>query len=219
VISPAHDAKVMAFQPFHETIEFFEHELGRQVVLAGGCIRDLWIENERLIKDYDAWVLGVLDSEIADLDARLSNGMHALMQHDTHALEGAFVDYPNRKYHAPKANMRLPWIPNEKLTQLMYTPAKTMEELVDQFDWRVCSFGFDGRTVINRGVSDFNLRTLTLNPENALRSARSTLRRGFHLEDKFRGTAHRLRMPNETILALAAMLTLSGENRNQNPKA
>jgi hypothetical protein len=209
------ESRVRAFDPFHETLEFFNNELGRPVVLGGGCIRDLWIENEALIKDYDVWVLGVLETEIADLDARLSNGMHHLMAHNVHSADPkvACTDYPNRKFHSPKANLKLPWIPNDKPVQLMYTPCKTMMELLDQFDWHVCSFGFDGETVISKGESDFVRKQLTLNPDNALRSPRSTLRRGFRLEDKFRGTSHRLSFPNELILALAAMLTLNGEGK------
>lgn len=205
------DSKIHTFEPFTRTLEFFEMELGRPVVLAGGCIRDLWIADKSLIKDYDVWVLGVTEPEIPDLDARLTNACHALMAHNAHSMESVCIDYPNRKFHLPKANLRLPWVPDDKVAQLIYTPAKTMQELVDQFDWRVCSFGFDGEVVISDGASDFQDMKLSLNPENALRSPRSTLRRGFRLEEKFRGTPHRLKLSNELILALAAMLNLNGE--------
>jgi hypothetical protein len=221
-----HNTRIRDWRPFHETLAFFNHELSRPVVLGGGCIRDIWIDGPELIKDYDVWVLGVQESEISDLDLRLSEAMHNFCARGTCSLASAghlIGDYPgvpraevglgaartNRVFHVPKVNAKLPWVSDDKFTQLMYSPCETMQELVDQFDWRVCSFGFDGETVITSGSSDFEEHTLTLN-DTALLSARSTLRRGFRLEEKFRGTAYHLNLPNETILALAAMLTLSG---------
>jgi hypothetical protein len=209
------DKRVRRFMPFYDTLDFFEKELNRKVVLAGGCIRDMWKVGPVMIKDYDVWVLGVQDSEISDLDKILASTAEKMHPSEQKAAD---ANYPDRNFHAPKLNLFLPCIPDGKVAQVIYTQSPTMEKLLAEFDWHVCSFGFDGKTVVSDGATDFDAHTLTLNPENALRSARSTLRRGFHLEDKFRGTAHRLKMPNETILALAAMLTLSGENR-KDPEA
>lgn len=214
--------RVLEFTPFRETLDFFTKVFDRPVVLAGGCVRDVWIKGPDLIGDYDLWVLGVQAGEIADLDKRLEQSAHGMMEHNVHHAtnpKAACIDYPERTFHAAKANLRMPCIPDDKVVQIIYTQSPSMETLLAKFDWHVCSFGFDGETVISDGASDFAAKTLTLNPENALRSARSTLRRGFHFEDKFRGTAHRLKMPNETILALAAMLTLSGNESNQTPQA
>lgn len=200
--------RVEKFSPFEESLAFFNETLGRPVCIAGGAVRDLWMVGPGLIKDYDVWVLGVEKSEIADLDSKLDAETKRLFDIHTPEEMPSNITYPNRQFHSPKANLMLPWCEG-KYTQVMYTPCKTMRELVAQFDWHACSFGYDGETVIHDGVSDFYSQTLTLNPENALRSPRSTLRRGFHLEDKFRGTPYRLKMLNETILSLAAMLTLS----------
>jgi hypothetical protein len=215
------ESRVYEFQPFVETLDFFEDALEKRVVLAGGCIRDMWLEGEALIRDIDAWVLDVRESEVQTLDQMLGDAYREVVEVPTPELNNARAaetarsgDYPvhGQPFHVPRMNMYLPWI--TKPVQLMYTPEVSLRALIDKFDFHACSFGFDGETVISEGASDFEKHALSLNPQNALRSARSTLRRGFRFEDKFRGTPHYLKFPNDLILALASMLVLNGESEN-----
>src|SRR5213592_3034691 len=65
-------ARVRGWHAFRQVMDFFANEVfRRQVVLAGGCIRDMYISGHALISDYDLWVLGVKDDEIPLLDSKL----------------------------------------------------------------------------------------------------------------------------------------------------
>lgn len=212
------DERVRKFDPFLNTLGFLNDVFPHPVVLAGGCIRDFWIDGESKIRDYDAFVLGVTESEVKHLDevfaVRYREDFLSEEVVEQSMVPWHYANSQSQVFHIPRTNVIFPWIPGKKTTQIMYTQATTMQELVNRFDWRACSFGFDGETVITDGVHDFWKQCLSLNPENALRSARNTLRRGFNLEDKYRGTAHFLKLPNELILALASMLVLNGEGQN-----
>ena len=214
------EARVRGWHAFRQVMDFFASEVfGRQVVLAGGCIRDMYISGHALISDYDLWVLGVKDDEIPLLDSKLGLACSAIdTRPEDAAVDENYTCNSKAKYHVPKSVWHFPYIPENKPVQIMYTQQPTMEDLLAHFDWRVCSFGFDGETVITDGVEDFHQHKLSFNLDNVIVSPKATLRRGFRIATKFARTPHFLTLPNELILALAAMLTLNGEGKEDKAK-
>ena len=204
--------RVMGWKVFRETTDFLERALRpHKVVIAGGAIRDMYMVGEAMIKDYDAWVLDVEEVHVPQIDKALQEayrGMSTIYPADSN-----WTDYPQRTFHSPKANIIFPWVPGKKPTQIMYSGYKTIEELIANFDWHCCAFGLQSEKLLTDGITDFNEGRLSLN-ETTIHNPKSTLRRGFHLEQKYRTNSEglRLRLPNELILALAAMLNLNPRN-------
>ena len=203
------EKRVREFGPYYRTIDYLSRALlPHKVVIAGGAIRDMFMVGEHMIKDYDVWVLGVDEG----IDVALDQKLREVYEHTAGvaAAHPNFItkDYEKLFFGRPRFNIVLPWVPEGRPTQIMYSPVKTMAELVSAFDWRACSFGFDGNELITDGTADFDNKQLSLN-DTKLGSPRNTLRRGFRIEEKYRysPTPWRLWLTNELILGLAAMLT------------
>lgn len=210
--------RVKSWHAFRETLDFFRKVYDRDVVLAGGAIRDMYIDGPSLISDYDVFVMGVKETDIPVLDEKAHAASKRLHEMCREAETISYGGGPKQKFHIPKTTWKLPFVPGAKPVQIMYSPRENMRDLVSHFDWRVCSFGFDGETVITDGVEDFRQHRLSLNLDNRLPSPKSTLSRGFRISTKFARGSHFLVLPNELILALASMLVLNGESSPEEDK-
>lgn len=211
--------RVRYWRPFIDTLEFFAVASGKTPVLAGGCVRDMFMAGHSLVRDYDVYITDVSDLERNRLMLMISQAIAAL--EPTYGAEAAIVSWPQAPKYAsmpahlrPVANIKLPWV--ERPIQVMLTMEKTAEDIAGRFDWRACAFAFDGKTVVDEGARDFldgwSLRQageLTLREH--VYNPRDTLRRGFYLEEKYSKRQWKIRLSNESILALASMIILDGK--------
>lgn len=212
------DLMVRKYEPFVETLTWFLDVLpdDTSVIIAGGAVRDLYVlQDPKAIKDIDLWILGVSEQNSQPLQDMLATAYLPYTDNPPVAIDvgpSGGGGGPAWAPHLPLANLTFPWCPVP--CQLMFTEHATAADLLFHFDWRACAFAFDGERVLIPGMRDFDIATLTLTPSPIL-YPKSTLRRGFAFEWKYRHTSHRLALPNATILALASMLTLDddGEER------
>src|SRR5439155_20374260 len=98
-------ARVRGWHAFRQVMDFFANEVfGRRVVLAGGCIRDMYISGHALISDYDLWVLGVKDDEIPLLDTKLKIACGSVdTLPEAPLIDENYTCNSKAKYHVPKS--------------------------------------------------------------------------------------------------------------------
>jgi len=139
-----------------------------EVVIAGGSVRDALMEKD--LKDVDIFVL--------------STNYKAQKKE----LERLLIDYP-------KAEIKLEWHKSEPFlvdtimyndleVQLLSSPYKNAEELMDSFDWNICMFAIDSNGLKKKceieeiGYGKFlKLHRVTY--------PYSTLRRGYRFSERF----------------------------------
>lgn len=152
----------------------FDSRLGRlgKVVVAGGAVRDT-LANLRGAeiepKDYDLFVLNTDWEQVA------YSGNLAYQVRDLAPWE--FMPGHNSE---PFLVSSVLW--RGVVVQLMTTPHKTVEELVDSFDWNVCRFGFNGTSFFRPGTMPYAGGMLEL---HRVTFPLSTLRRGFRYSERY----------------------------------
>lgn len=207
-------------QQLNKLIRFVEGAVRpHKVIIAGGAIRDLYVAGPDMVKDYDLWVMDVAESNVVDLDKNLDGhfrGFEAKSRWSGDFMIGG-ENYRNPHFHSPSCEVIIPWFDEKKPVQIMYASAKSAEEMLQRFDWKACCFAWDGQRIHTDGLVDFENRTLSINNDIVIRTPRSTLRRGFHLEHKYRmsKSGHRLRLSNAMILLLASMLDLNENGKRK----
>lgn len=157
----------------------------RAVVVAGGCVRD--VLRCQPPKDYDVFILGCENpNEMKDKIAkRLTESKFTQAGNTNHISEPYLAGtYLVGGYHV----------------QVMASDYKTMEELIDSFDWNVSRFAFDGVNLIGESISDIGSGSeLKL---HKLTFPYSTLRRGFRFSERFK-----MSLPIETIDEICLKIT------------
>lgn len=153
------------------------------VVIAGGSVRDALLDREP--KDYD---LFLLDTEfrpaVIGVIKRMVSEWPVVKTLEWHNSE-------------PYLAVTVRW--NGFDVQIMCTPCRTVDELLDTFDWNVCLFAFDGRLHTRTDLSDIaEGKPLRL---QTVKFPLSTLRRGFRFSERFKMTLDRM-----TILDLCAQV-------------
>lgn len=182
---------------------------GRKVVLAGGCIRDLYLfENPEKIKDVDVFIL---DCDPSDSDRILS-----AVAEVTYALDGSYkasADYFLDRLRAVPNNSVLN-VGNVTLDishpiQVITTTAVSVEDLLGKFDWNICRFAYDGENFWFPGWKDVALGRLTLG-DNIV-DPYWTMRRGVLFSEKFKGFPVRLHKQDVMLLLHMWMMNTDGK--------
>lgn len=141
----------------------------RTVVVAGGCVRD--VLRYQPPKDYDVFVLGC------------DNPNEMKEQIRKRLIESKFTETGNT-HHISEPYLAGTYLIGGYHVQVMASDYKTMEELIDSFDWNVSRFAFDGVNLIGESTSDIGSgSTLKL---HKLTFPYSTLRRGFRFSERFK---------------------------------
>lgn len=183
---------------------------GRKVVLAGGCIRDLYLFGDaNKIKDLDVFIL--------DCDTSDSNTILDAIARVVYALDGdytASADYflnrirATNRYILNVGNINLDdTIPHP--IQVITSTAKSVEELLEHFDWNICRFAYDGKTFWFPGWKDVALQRLTLG--NNIPDPYWTMRRGVLFSEKFKKLPVRLHKQDIMMLFHMWMMCTDGK--------
>lgn len=173
----------------------FNQELSQfgEIVIGGGSVRDALMGKSP--KDYDIFILGhtELTEEIKErIINRLSKYPKVEVEFEWHKSEPFFIisiHYENSE------------------VQFMYHPAKTIEELVDTFDWNVSMYAFGkGGVYSPEGVSIDQIKKgglLFLNPKlETFKFPYSSLRRGYRFSERYG-----MRLPSTEVDKLACDIT------------
>ncbi len=137
-------------------------------VIAGGAVRDSLIY--RKPKDYDLFILDEQDKQHTQTKVyEYCNSLEMLE---------ANINASSR--HVVK-QIRI----GDDIVQIIWTNKKTVNELLDSFDWNISLFAYDGERVISR--EDIH----NINPGKELylqnvTDSISSLRRGFIFSDRFK---------------------------------
>lgn len=144
--------------------------IGSSVVVAGGAVRDA-LRYDSDPKDFDLFVMNADVSKeslgaVAELIVPHFGAVKNLHFHKSEPFLAASVEW------------------NNSVVQIMLTDAKTVEELVDRFDWHVSRFAYDGGAV----YAPEDVQTIGPGLPLLLRRVTyplSTLRRGFRFSERF----------------------------------
>ena len=175
--------------------------VGNDVWLAGGSVRDILMEG--VPKDYDIFVPGLAELEPEEIDI-LFYGLQKVALRGGHSYE-PFL----------KAQFNL-W---GNMVQVMSTEKESMEDLIDDFDWNVSRFAYDGEQIL-QGMQIEDIargRELQL---HKMTYPISTLRRGYRFSERWG-----MFIADDTLLqvvegasdALAKRIAAT-ERRQRNPK-
>lgn len=167
-----------------ETQSKFTDILGEfgPIVLAGGCVRDNLMA--KAPKDYDVFILG-RDPTDQDLNQAVKKKLEisSLQKIDSlvewHRSEPFLVSSVDATVLFQDHDLH-----GIVEAQILISPYRTIEELVDSFDWNVCLFGCSGEGIYQKEKTE-NIgpgKDLWL---NKITFARSTLRRGFRFGERF----------------------------------
>lgn len=151
-----------------DVYEVFRHRLSGigPVVIAGGAVRDHLMGKPA--KDYDVFVLGTdFEAQGGMLAVPLSN-LEQVMPLDFHKSEPFLI-------------ATVKW--DGSVIQVMSTPATTVDELLDTFDWNICLFAYDGAIHAKEDAANIGKgRTLRI---HKVTYPLSTLRRGFRFSERY----------------------------------
>lgn len=221
------DKKILDFQPFHEVLAEIQRIVpNKYLVIAGGAIRDLFMHDEKLIKDIDVFILDVKEDERTAIEKSFYGKIIGQKRHPDPSYPGAWgviweTKYPIIKH--PKQTspyggsisiiekvMNAVKRENERIypVQIIAHSARTTDELLEDFDWKACQFAFDGKTVWRSGIEDFYNSELRL---GTVRNPFYTMARGFYLQEKFKRAGRKLVVGRESMLTLASMMLLDPE--------
>ena len=148
-----------------------------QVFLAGGCVRDFLMRRDP--KDFDVFVINNelfkdFDNQKQLIKAKLADLIKVEPKVEWHKSEPYLV-----------ATVEFEGVE----VQILFNPAKTIEELLSTFDWNVCLFayGYTGGTIPQFicGESIENIGAGKDLKLNKLTFPLSTLRRGFRFSERF----------------------------------
>jgi hypothetical protein len=186
----------------------------RKVVLAGGCIRDKFLLDEKAINDLDVWILGCKENSPpapGEGDPELNDLLWEVGRSIADWRPYTSSDYMLKRMSERSTNKVLN-IMNLKAkylvphpVQVMSTTATTVEELIGDFDWGVCQFAYDGLNFWFDGWRDYSLNSLLLNDDH-IYDPFHTLKRGVLLSHKFR--KHGLRLEKATALTLLSLMLM-----------
>jgi len=182
---------------FYEVYDEFSRRLSSlgKVVLAGGAVRDFLMEQGP--KDYDVFVLHsttddmeVLEKQVLAAVSDLSTIPPVVEWHKSEPFLVATVEWESCEI------------------QVLVNPAKSMEELVDSFDWNVCLFAYDGEGFhMREDVGNIAKgKDLAL---NRVTFPLSTLRRGFRFSERFI-----MKLKKEDIETLCRAVIQKVESKN-----
>jgi len=212
----AQDKRILEFEPFNVVLQKVQRIApNKYITIAGGAVRDLYVQDEKLIKDIDVFILDVKDNaEKQEIIANCSRMLAGGPQHQLYP--GANFNclwntaYPNMDAASFKA-----WgfglSGKNKIqyaVQIVGHAAKDVKALLEDFDWRACQFAYDGHSVWRDGLNDFYENRLHL---GNVRNAFYTLKRGFYLEHKFAKAGMRVAVAKEDMLTLASMMLIDPE--------
>jgi len=149
------------------------------VWIAGGAIRDVVLA--RKPKDYDIFVAADLDEdEVAGRCDDLSS-------------------IKSRPSHIYEPFLKGTFMYQDHIVQIMSTPCRSIDQLLDTFDWNVSLFGFNGEIVKRIDADDIAAgKTLKL---QKVTYPWSTLRRGFRFSERFE-----MKFANEDIAMLCGLI-------------
>lgn len=173
----------------HDAHKEFSSRLGSigPVVIAGGAVRDTLLK--RKPKDFDVFLLGVEKPEQVEGTITMAMGGLAVLE----PLE----------FHKSEPYLVGSWDWNGTMVQVMGSPAKSTDELLDGFDWNVCLFAYDGRYHKREYISNIapgkSLRLQTV------RFPASTLRRGFRFSERFA-----MKLERQDVLSLCEKVVALG---------
>jgi len=213
--------RVKSYEVFHTALKNLRDMLpSKQIVIAGGAIRDTMFLGLESFKDLDVFVLETDENEAVGIINSLSECVSGAPPEDSfYSKSNPFkliwsCEYPLFYWNTviSGSQIRVQPEPNEKSKsypmQIITHKAKTVEELLNDFDWKACQFAFDGNEIWAPGVDDFLMHRLTL---CNVRNPFHTLRRGFYLENKYRKGGNALHVQKDDIITLSAMIMLDPE--------
>jgi len=212
--------EIRDFSPFTDTLKLIRGEnwdfidgykkylSNKKVVLAGGCIRDLYLLSDpSKIKDIDAWILGCKDDNEAE---HLSYALNEIQNRIGESSEFFSTHYLIEKLKNRKENIRTLSVTNMKIPsitdipiQVMCSTANTVEELLESFDWGICQFAYDGKEFWFPGWKDFAAGYLSLN--DCIPDPFYTLRRGILFSEKYKKKVRLRKTEALTLLSLMLM--------------
>ena len=181
---------------FAESIRATVQELflERLVVVAGGCVRD--ILKACPPKDYDVFILGC-------------ENPNEMKEEIAKRLADAKFQAAGNVHHISEPYLAGTYLVGGYHVQVMASDYKSMDELIDSFDWNVSRFAFDGERIIGEWTGEIGTGgTLKL---HKLTFPYSTLRRGFRFSERFR-----MNLPLETVEQICeAILKLKKEREEK----
>lgn len=137
------------------------------IVVAGGAVRDELMCREP--KDFDVFVLGAGFTK-ANRELALTKlaELPTVAQLEFHKSEPFLIE-------------TVRW--RESVVQVMCSPHQTVDELLDNFDWNISRFAFDGSTHQREDIGNIAAgKPLVL---HKVTYPLSTLRRGFRFSERF----------------------------------
>jgi tRNA nucleotidyltransferase/poly(A) polymerase len=149
-----------------EMLQKIQSEFNRRCGLcavAGGAVRDTLLKREP--KDFDVFIF----NDAKDIATTAFDGLEQITVPEWHKSE-PFL----------QATVRF----EGKVVQVMSSATKSLDELLDTFDWNVCRFGYvDERVLALTSLSDIGVgKKLRL---HRVTYPLSTLRRGFRFSERF----------------------------------
>ncbi len=159
-----------------DVIETFSDILETPVIIAGGAVRD-YLRNEPP-KDYDVFMLGRTWEDWEDYKAQFAER------------------FDSRMSQFPKVESKVEWHKSEPFlldtilfngreVQLLASPAKSIPELISDFDWSVCCFGFDGTNYVYDPPDLDSIKHGEYLRLNKCTFPFSTLRRGYRFSERY----------------------------------
>ena len=198
------------------------HELvdGKTAVIAGGAIRDMYLlHDQQKVKDIDVFLLGCTEAETSALsDAYTRLGL--FLQAKVHKSKDYFI---NKMKNRPRIKVFdvMTWrIKDLKPIQIMLSSADTVEELLEDFDWRLCRFAYTDtpKKFWFEGWKDAVTHKLTSG--DSIYDPFYSLRRGILLSHKYRGgecpyLETHLRFPKEEAINLLSLMLVNYNGKSQ----
>lgn len=212
--------RCLQYFPFMQNLEFFGALTSHPIVIAGGAVRDfLMFGQARFIKDIDIFVLQCKDTDLNKEAQIFTQCLSNLLlstkpknekgmpytcltgYDDNNALIDTVPQWNEQMSYDLPPNIHME---NKTMhTQIIFSKAESVEDLLETFDWGACKFAFDGKRVLTPGLDDYKKGYLQLGHTHDPMRA---LRRGFYLEEKYKYSEYPIVLRREEVIALTALM-------------